>query len=45
MIENHIHDNLQALLMASIDELTILGIAAEAGIDTIVVRAGITVIG
>ena len=45
VVENHIHHNLQTLLVSLINELLILCIGSEAWIHTIVVGGGITMIG
>ena len=45
VVENHIHHNLQTLLVSLINESLILSIGSEAWIHTIVVGGGITMIG
>ncbi len=44
VIENHVHNDLQSLLVALVDESAVVGIGTEARIYTIVVGAGIAVI-
>ena len=43
VIENHVHNDLQSLLVTLVDESAVVGIGTEAWIYTIVVGAGIAV--
>ena len=45
MVEDHVHHNLQSLLMGLVGQTAILFVGAEARIDAIVVGRGIAVIG
>ena len=44
MVENHVHNNLQPLLMSLVDELAILLVGTEAGVNFVIVGCGIAVI-
>ena len=45
VVEDHVHDHLQSLLVAVVDELAILLVGAEARIHLIVIGRGIAVVG
>lgn len=44
MVENHVHNHLQPLLMGLVDELAILLVGAEAGVNFVIVGCGIAMI-
>ena len=44
MVENHVHNHLQALGVSLVDESLIVGIAAKAGVNAVVVCRGIAVV-
>ena len=45
VVENHVHHHLQPFLMGLVAQLTIVVVRTKAGVNTIVVRGGIAVIG